>query len=624
MSSMLVDMARTENSPIYSTMLSGSVLDEDGQRLRRQRLDNQWNLLKQKQRRKRQDILMVQANPDAKVKPRQQKKADDLSSSFETHSINMLADFSCKIPVEEISSTQLRLESLDNGDSLLLDREIHNKAMINKEQAWSLEEDALEVAVEELQDNVVGSPQNLFNLCEHPAVMADTGPRVKKGPNPSKHRSSAVPPESLADDLKAAETGDKLQTPLKMISRTGANGAKRQWWKEAGDEIVAFQEEVEEIDRKVEIFTVGDSSEDQEEVVSVPVLTKRNRRRKMRAPAQKKLIDNDSDEEKAMEETEAGAEEEGEEDEDEDDDDGDEEEEEREEGESISPQIHSSEQSDSIPPIITCDDESRAEGVPIKVGNLDEFAFKPAPQGTVVKCRITRDKKGMDKGMFPTYYLHLERDDGKKVFLMAGRKRKKSKTSNYLISTDPTNLSRAGESFVGKLRSNVFGTKFTVFDNGVNPEKTPMVSEITAIREEIVAVCYETNILGFKGPRKMTVIIPGMNMENERMCIRPKNDHETLLTRWQNKNMENIIELHNKAPVWNEDTQSYVLNFHGRVTQASVKNFQIIHANDSDYIIMQFGRVADDVFTMDYNYPMCALQAFAVSLSSFDSKLACE
>lgn len=44
--------------------------------------------------------------------------------------------------------------------------------------------------------------------------------------------------------------------------------------------------------------------------------------------------------------------------------------------------------------------------------------------------------------------------------------------------------------------------------------------------------------------------------------------------------MENLIELHNKAPVWNDDTQSYVLNFHGRVTQASVKNFQIVHGND--------------------------------------------
>lgn len=39
---------------------------------------------------------------------------------------------------------------------------------------------------------------------------------------------------------------------------------------------------------------------------------------------------------------------------------------------------------------------------------------------------------------------------------------------------------------------------------------------------------------------------------------------------------------------------------------------------------MQFGRVAEDVFTLDYNYPMCALQAFAIGLSSFDSKLACE
>lgn len=57
-------------------------------------------------------------------------------------------------------------------------------------------------------------------------------------------------------------------------------------------------------------------------------------------------------------------------------------------------------------------------------------------------------------------------------------------------------------------------------------------------------------------------------------------DHVNLLSKWQNRTMENVIELHNKAPVWNDDTQSYVLNFHGRVTQASVKNFQIVHEND--------------------------------------------
>ncbi|XP_008823706.1 tubby-related protein 3 [Nannospalax galili] len=259
-----------------------------------------------------------------------------------------------------------------------------------------------------------------------------------------------------------------------------------------------------------------------------------------------------------------------------------------------------------------------------EVENLEDFAYSPAPRGITVKCRITRDKKGMDRGLFPTYYMHLEKDESRKLFLLAGRKRKKSKTSHYLISTDATDLSREGESYIGKLRSNLMGTKFTVYDHGVNPVKAQGLVEKAHTRQELAAICYETNVLGFKGPRKMCVIIPGMNMNHERIPFRPRNEHESLLSKWQNKSMENLIELHNKAPVWNDDTQSYVLNFHGRVTQASVKNFQIVHGNDPDYIVMQFGRVADDVFTLDYNYPLCALQAFAIGLSSFDSKLACE
>ncbi|XP_033470518.2 tubby-related protein 3 isoform X3 [Epinephelus lanceolatus] len=266
-----------------------------------------------------------------------------------------------------------------------------------------------------------------------------------------------------------------------------------------------------------------------------------------------------------------------------------------------------------------------AESSLIDVANLEEFVLRPAPRGVTVKCRITRDKKGMDRGLYPTYFMHMEREDGRRVFLLAGRKRKKSKTSNYLISVDATDLSREGESFIGKLRSNLMGTKFTVYDNGTNPCKNPgTLLEESNTRQEVAAICYETNVLGFKGPRKMTVIIPGMNMNFERVPVRPQNEQESLLSRWQNHSLDNLIELHNKAPVWNDDTQSYVLNFHGRVTQASVKNFQIVHDNDPDYIVMQFGRVAEDIFTLDYNYPMCALQAFAIGLSSFDSKLACE
>ncbi|KAF0303023.1 Tubby-related protein 3 [Amphibalanus amphitrite] len=178
--------------------------------------------------------------------------------------------------------------------------------------------------------------------------------------------------------------------------------------------------------------------------------------------------------------------------------------------------------------------------------------------------------------------------------------------------------------FPGKVRSNLVGTQFTVYDSGVSPKARQLARPLHSERQEIAAICYETNVMGFRGPRKMTVIVPAMTVDHTRIQLPSSSPAGTLLERWRMNMMENLLELHNKSPVWCEESQSYVLNFHGRVTQASVKNFQIVHDNDLEYIILQFGRVAEDVFTMDFRYPMCALQAFAIVLSSFDNKLACE
>ena len=32
----------------------------------------------------------------------------------------------------------------------------------------------------------------------------------------------------------------------------------------------------------------------------------------------------------------------------------------------------------------------------------------------------------------------------------------------------------------------------------------------------------DTNVLGFKGPRKMKVVIPAMSSEKERLCVKPR------------------------------------------------------------------------------------------------------
>ncbi len=63
------------------------------------------------------------------------------------------------------------------------------------------------------------------------------------------------------------------------------------------------------------------------------------------------------------------------------------------------------------------------------------------------------------------------------------------------------------------------------------------------ITSETVTVCtvwQETNVLGFKGPRKMTVIIPSMNMNFERVPVRPQNVSVMLLER-ENGGCENAI-----------------------------------------------------------------------------------
>lgn len=80
------------------------------------------------------------------------------------------------------------------------------------------------------------------------------------------------------------------------------------------------------------------------------------------------------------------------------------------------------------------------------------------------------------------------------MFLLAGRKRKKSTTSNYLISTDPTDLSRGGEAFVGKLRSNLLGTQFTVYDSGLSPRSSGPQEDAKA-RQELAAIVYVSQIV---------------------------------------------------------------------------------------------------------------------------------
>ncbi|KAM4550422.1 uncharacterized protein V3H82_019528 [Fundulus diaphanus] len=550
--------------------------------IRQQKLDNQRALLMKKQQKKRADTQMVVANRDTRQKNRKHKTVNSeempllISQSLSSTSLSDQVEHAHDNPLDEIT--------LGEGDvkaSLALDEMPPEKPATPKKMDLEIDQ----------EPEVNGEGENV--------ALEEEKKTTKKDVKKDKTKRVEQTEEELEKEKDKKEKKPKKKDKVTECVDTQKKTKQERKKKHLQDDLVPeTKSEVKDATPQNKPNESDKEDEEEPQEPDPPSPTKRKTLDTSRCQ-----ISDDSKDEEVQKESKQKKEKKSKK-------------AEKTESSLASYNSNSRETSSS------CSEHNERVTSPMSVEDLEKFALRPAPRDVTIQCRVTRDRRGVEKGIYPTYYLHMEKEDGKRVFLMAGRKRKKCKTSNYLISIDPTNLSRDTNSYIGKLRSNVLGTKFTVYDGGENPEKKPFIKESESVRQELAAICYETNVLGFKGPRKMTVIVPGMLENDERVSIRPTN--ETLLVRHANGNTDKLVTLVNKSPSWNEQTQSYVLNFHGRVTQASVKNFQIIHPDNEDYIVMQFGRVAEDVFSMDYSFPMCALQAFAITLSSFDGKLACE
>lgn len=290
---------------------------------------------------------------------------------------------------------------------------------------------------------------------------------------------------------------------------------------------------------------------------------------------------------------------------------------------------------------------------------------QPGPRGSLVQCYIKRSRSSQ------TYYLYLglnqaSNDDGK--FLLAAKRFRRPTCTDYVISLNCDDVSKGSSTYIGKLRSNFLGTKFTVYDaQPSNPGARVTRSRSTRLFNSkqvspriptgnypVARISYELNVLGSRGPRRMqctmdsipaSAMEPGGTAPTQTELLHSNIDNFPSFPFFRSKSTrsesfpsgpspaqkDGLLVLKNKAPRWHEQLQCWCLNFNGRVTVASVKNFQLVAAPENgpvrpehENVILQFGKVGKDVFTMDYQYPISAFQAFAICLSSFDTKIACE
>ncbi|KAI3651336.1 hypothetical protein MP228_004817 [Amoeboaphelidium protococcarum] len=269
-----------------------------------------------------------------------------------------------------------------------------------------------------------------------------------------------------------------------------------------------------------------------------------------------------------------------------------------------------------------------------------DFMFKAISPKSELQCRIQRQpNKGpgmqfplMAKSQF-SYKLYIDKESEQQNSHMLTAIKIKTNGLNggsiYAITCQKNihNDLESGRlvSVCAYLKANFLGTEFILHEHRQSLDNGSQILDFNQQSQgrQLMAVLYETNMLGMRGPRKMTIITrrqqdDGVNKDVSDECV------DNLAESHRSGNWDNLKIMINKQPVWNEATQAYCLNFHGRVTRPSVKNFQIVTEEKIDQVLVQFGKIASNAFTLDLRYPFCPVQAFALALSSFDSKLACE
>ena len=80
----------------------------------------------------------------------------------------------------------------------------------------------------------------------------------------------------------------------------------------------------------------------------------------------------------------------------------------------------------------------------------------------------------------------------------------------------------------------------------------------------------------------MNVLLPRLNESGGLVPWKPMSSAEHLIPQFKGGHRDKMLCLINKPPTWNIALEAYVLNFSGRVTMPSVKNFQLIDPTDGN------------------------------------------
>lgn len=275
-----------------------------------------------------------------------------------------------------------------------------------------------------------------------------------------------------------------------------------------------------------------------------------------------------------------------------------------------------------------------------------------------VHCAIIREKQAaMNHRFYFLFQAPIGCSQGKKdVLAMIAEKQTGSRSSHYRIwdttridfsdihkgseihdMIPPIKLNKKSGNYLGKLRRD----KSSKTINGFS------IYDATEEKNQIGAFVYQKTPLMQQmkdghPPRNIRVAIPQVDVNGQTEQLAPYLKNR-LVECIENETKTGIYTFQNKEPMFQKG--KYRLNFSGRVTLPSVKNLQLIQQSSSSSsssssdkdndsiiveernmndrcrnndVILQFGKVGENRYHLDYRKPFNAYQSFALALSAID------
>jgi hypothetical protein len=258
------------------------------------------------------------------------------------------------------------------------------------------------------------------------------------------------------------------------------------------------------------------------------------------------------------------------------------------------------------------------EGYPDYAGQGDipmearqKFVHRPVSREGLTRCYIERDRGGTNR-LNPIYRLFDEKNSR---FWLSAKKRLKNKTSNFMVALEhKPSVDCKSTAIAGKVRGNWERSSYSIYDHGLSWDKTKNEAEV---RKTMGAIRFHRG--NYQG-QDMSIAIPVISKQGQPTEWREMKDSEceTMADCVRSHSCEDmLIKLHSRKPK-GEDGDEWTLKFHGRKdVRKSTKNFQLV-CEDEPMQVLQFGRLNDSRFFMDFKHPLSPFQAFTIVMATLD------